>query len=107
MPQTPILRQKYEYNVRQKYIVYAKKNTKYAKQNTKYAKWNIKYAKRITKHAKQNTKYANQNTKYAKHQVRNFNQKGTPKNKHWFKLFCHDAIFVANLRTFLAYLLQA
>ena len=36
----------------------------------------------------QNTKYANQNTKYA-------NQK--------FMLFCREAIFVANLRTFLAY----
>ena len=51
MPQTPITPKKYRYNVRQKYIVYAKQNTKYTKQNTKYAK--------------QNTKYANQNTNYA------------------------------------------
>ena len=40
------------------------------------------------KYDNQNTKYANQNTKYA-------NQK--------FTLFCREAIFVANLRTFLAY----
>ena len=40
----------------------------------------------------QNTKYANQNTKYA-------NQK--------FMLFCREAIFVVNLRTFLVYFLQA
>ena len=40
----------------------------------------------------QNIKYANQNTKYA-------NQK--------FMLFCREVIFVANLRTFLAYFLQA
>ena len=44
------------------------------------------------KYDNQNTKYANQNTKYA-------NQK--------FTLFCREAIFVANLRTFLAYFLQA
>ena len=44
------------------------------------------------KYNNQNTKYANQNTKYA-------NQKIT--------LFCREAIFVANLRTFLAYFLQA
>ena len=37
------------------------------------------------KYDNQNTKYANQNTKYA-------NQK--------FTLFCREAIFVANLRTF-------
>ena len=46
----------------------------------------------IIKYENQNTKYANQNTKYA-------NQK--------FTLFCREAIFVANLRTFLAYFLQA
>ena len=40
----------------------------------------------------QNIKYENQNTKYA-------NQK--------FTLFCREAIFVANLRTFLAYFLEA
>ena len=40
----------------------------------------------------QNIKYENQNTKYA-------NQKCT--------LFCREAIFVANLRTFLAYFLEA
>ena len=40
------------------------------------------------KYDNQNTKYANQNTKYA-------NQK--------FTLFCREAIFVANSRTFLAY----
>ena len=45
-----------------------------------------------TKYDNQNTKYANQNTKYA-------NQK--------FTLFCREAFFVANLRTFLAYFLQA
>ena len=44
------------------------------------------------KYDNQNTKYANQNTKYA-------NQK--------FTLFCREAIFVANLRTFLAYFFQA
>ena len=55
MSQTSILHKKYEYNVRPKYIVYAKKNTKYAKQNTKYAKQN-KYANQNTKYAKQNTK---------------------------------------------------
>ena len=44
------------------------------------------------KYDNQNTKYANQNTKYA-------NQK--------FTLFCREAIFVANLRTFLAYFLEA
>jgi len=27
--------------------------------------------------------------------------------KYWFTLFCREAIFVVNLRTFLAYLLQA
>ena len=43
------------------------------------------------KYDNQNTKYANQNTKYA-------NQK--------FTLFCREAIFVANLRTFLAYNFQ-
>ena len=37
------------------------------------------------KYDNQNTKYANQNTKYA-------NQK--------FTLFCREAFFVANLRTF-------
>ena len=45
-----------------------------------------------TKYANQNSKYANQNSKYAQYQ---------------FTLFCRDAIFVANLRTFLAYNLQA
>ena len=50
------------------------------------------YDNQNTKYANQNTKYANQNTKYA-------NQKIT--------LFCREAIFVANLRTFLAYFLQA
>ena len=50
------------------------------------------YKTQYTIYTKQNTKYANQNTKYA-------NQK--------FMLFCREAIFVANLRTFLAYFLQA
>ena len=54
------------------------KDTKYAKQNSMYAN--------------QNSKYANQNNKYA---------------RYWFTLFCREAIFVANLRTFLAYNLQA
>ena len=40
----------------------------------------------------EDTKYANQNSKYAQFQ---------------FALFCCDAIFVANLRTFLAYNSQA
>ena len=40
----------------------------------------------------QNIKYENQNTKYA-------NQK--------FMLFCREAFFVTNLRTFLAYFLEA
>ena len=76
------------YSVRQK-------NTKYAKQNTKYAKQNTKYANQNAKYAKQNTKCANS--------IKRVRQT----NKYWFTLFCRDAIFVANLRTFLAYLLQA
>ena len=46
---------------------------------------NIKYNNKITKYANQNIKYANQN----------------------FTMFCCEAIFVVNLRTFLAYFLQA
>ena len=38
-----------------------------------------------------NSEYANQNSKYG---------------QYWFMLFCRDAIFVANLRTFLVYHLQ-
>ena len=45
-----------------------------------------------TKYANQNSKYINQNSKYAQYE---------------FTLFCRDAIFVANLRTFPAYNLQA
>ena len=86
---------KYEYNARQKCIVYAKKNTKYAKQNTKYAKQNTKYANQNAKYAKQNTKCANSIKRVCQ------------TNNYWFTLFCRDAIFVANLRTFLVYLLQA
>ena len=44
------------------------------------------------KYDNQNTKYANQNTKYADKK---------------FTLFCRKAIFVANLRTFLADIWQA
>ena len=43
----------------------------------------------------QNIKYYNQNTKYANQSTKYANQK--------FTLFCREAIFVANLRTFLAY----
>ena len=74
--------------------MYAKKNTKYAKQNTKYAKQNTKYANQNAKYAKQNTKCANS--------IKRVRQT----NKYWFTLFCCDAIFVANLHTLLAYLLQ-
>ena len=85
----------YEYNVRQKYIVYAKQN----------------HQIRQTKHQvrQKNTKYANQNTKYTKQNTKcaiSIKWVGK-KNKYWFALFFRDAIFVANLRTFLAYLLQA
>ena len=45
-----------------------------------------------TKYAIQNSKYANQNSKFAQFQN---------------TLFCRDAIFVANFRSFLAYNLQA
>ena len=41
---------------------------------------------------KQNIKYDNQNTKYANQNNKYANQK--------FTLFCREAIFVANLRTF-------
>ena len=75
--------------------MYAKQNTQYAKQNTKYANQNTKYAKQNTKYANQNTKYAKQNTKCAI-SIKRVRQK----NKHWFTLFCRDAIFVTNLRTF-------
>ena len=61
------------------------------KQNTNYAKKKQARQQNI-KHNNQNTKYANQNTKYA-------NQK--------FTLFCREAIFVTNSRTFLAYFFQA
>ena len=44
----------------------------------------------------QNIKYNNQNTKNANQNTKYTNQK--------FTLFCREAIFVANLRTFLAYL---
>ena len=88
MPETPITRK----NVN---IMHAKKNTKYAQQSTKYAKQNTKYANQNAKYAKQNTKCANS--------IKRVRQT----NKYWFTLFCRDAIFVANLRTFLAYLLQA
>ena len=74
---------------------YAQKNTKYAKQNTKYAKQNTKYANQNAKYAKQNTKCANS--------IKRVRQT----NKYWFTLFCRDAIFVANFRSFLAYNLQA
>ena len=47
-------------------------------------------------YVKQNTKYAKQNTQYVN---------WIP--KYWLTLFCRETIFVANLRTFLAYLLQA
>ena len=87
MPETPITRK----NVN---IMHAKKNTKYAQQSTKYAKQNTKYANQNAKYAKQNTKCANS--------IKRVRQT----NKYWFTLFCRDAIFVANLRTFLAYLLQ-
>ena len=69
------------YSVRQK-------NTKYAKQNTKYAKQNTKYANQNAKYAKQNTKCANSIKRVCQ------------TNNYWFTLFCRDAIFVANLRTF-------
>ena len=82
--------------------MYAKQNTQYAKQNTKYANQNTKYAKQNTKYANQNTKYAKQNTKCAI-SIKRVRQK----NKYWFTLFYCDAMFVANLRTFLVYLLQA
>ena len=77
------------HNVRQKCIIYAKQNTTYTK--TKYANQNTKYAKQNTKYAKQNSKYtkcefAFQNTDY---------------------VVLSREIFGANLRTFLAYLLQA
>ena len=47
----------------------------------------------------QNIKYDNQNTKYANQNTNYANQK--------FTLFCREAIFVANLSTFLAYFFQA
>jgi len=46
-----------------------------------------------------NIKYGNQNTNYATRNTKYANQK--------FTLFCREVIFVANLRTFLAYFLQA
>ena len=51
-----------------------------------------KYANQNSKYANQNSKYANQNIKYAQYQ---------------FMLSCRYTIFVANLRIFLAYNLQA
>ena len=71
-------------------------------QNTKSANQNTKYANQNTKYANQNTKYAKQNTNYAISIKRVWQ-----KNKYWFTLFCHEAIFVVNLLTFLAYFLQA
>ena len=55
------------------------------------------------------TKYANQNAKYAKQNTKCANsiKRVRQTNKYWFTLFCRDAIFVANLRTFLAYNWQA
>ena len=47
----------------------------------------------------QNTEYDNQNTKYANKNIKYTNKK--------FMLFCREAIFVADLCTFLAYFLQA
>ena len=70
-----------------------------------------KHQVRQTKHQVRQTKHKVRQPKYqvrqTKQQVRNFNQKSTPKNKCWFTLFCRDAIFVANIRTFLTYNLQA
>ena len=51
-----------------------------------------KYANQNSKYANQNRKYTNQNSKYA---------------QYWFTLFCRNEICVTNLRTFLAYNLQA
>ena len=78
------------------------KDINYANQKTKYANQNTMYAKQNTMYANQNTKYAKQNTKCAI-SIKRVRQK----NKYWFTQVCCDAIFVANLRTFLAYLLQA
>ena len=46
------------------------------------------------------TKYTNQNSKF-------ITQKNSKYAQYHFPLFCRDAIFVANLRTFLAYKIQA
>ena len=46
-------------------------------------------------YASQNIKYANRNTKYA--------DQDTKSATKLFTLFCREAIFVVNLRTFLAY----
>ena len=62
--------------------------------------WQIHHSKaENTKQANQNSKYANQNSKYAK--------QNSKYAQYQFTLFYRDAIFVANLRTFLAYNLQA
>ena len=80
------------------------KNTENTKQNKKYAN--------------QNTKYAKQNTKYAI-SIKRVRQKKNEYAKNWYNLqyvnlyskiliyAASKAFFVANLRTFLAYLLQA
>ena len=65
-------------------------NQKYASQNIKYANQNTKYADQNTRcpfPIEKDTKYADQNTKV-------------------FMLFCREASFVVNLRTFLAYNFQ-
>ena len=70
-----------------------------------------KHQVRQTKHQVRQTKHKVRQPKYqvrqTKHQVRNFNQKSTPKKDIDLRCFVAMQFFVANLRTFLAYLLQA
>ena len=75
------------------------KATKYTNQNTKYANQNNNYAD-------QNIKYTNKNQpSMLICSLKYINVNFTP--RYWFTLFCREAVFVANLRTFLVYFLQA
>ena len=86
---------KYKYNVSQKYIVYAKQNTKYAKKTpstpTKTTNMPNKTQSMPTKIQSTPNKTPSaqfQSKEYAK------------KNKYWFTLFCRDAIFLKFMHFF-------
>ena len=88
---------------------YANQNTKYANQNTKYTNQNYLNQKNTPIKTQgmpsKSKEYANQNTKYAI-LIKRIRRTCECFPQHWFSLFCRKAIFVANLRTCLAYFVQ-